>query len=454
MNYRLAAFVFILFANLSAQTPFGLGLIIDSAKYSAVPQNTKLMRGDYAELPDAISLRKFSPVPGYQGQYGTCAGWATAYAARTILDAEKFKLSAKEIESKKYSPSFVYNQIRMDKNCRSGSYLTDALELVKKQGGLYLSEFEYDCDRQVNDTDRQIAKSRTIIDYRLIGSKQKGNTSLYVKKSLSEMKPVVMAMEVPNSFFSAGELWTPDSSDYKVWNQGHAIAVIGYDNKKFGGAFELMNSWGQSWGKDGFCWVKYSDLDYFCKFAYELIDYSTRDTNAIDIAGSIQFKENNNEIMLTDFKGKSFMTRESYPSGTLFEVRISNNEPAYVYAFACDTTNEMVNIFPQNEKVSPFLPYKQNNIAIPDEDSYMELDTVKGTNYYCFLYSLEPVSIQEIFRKMKERTGDFKSRLFDALGDKVIEFSNIKFSNYGKIEFAGRSKGKSMLPVVMELRHK
>jgi len=125
-----------------------------------------------------------------------------------------------------------------------------------------------------------------------------------------------------------------------------------------------------------------------------------------------------------------------------------------VYAFTSDTTDAIVTIFPQNEKVSPFLPYRQNNIAIPDEDSYMELDTVRGTSYYCFLYSLTPLSIQEIFRKMKEIPGDFKTRLFQALGESTIEFSNMKFSNYGKIDFAGKSKGKSVLPVIMELRHK
>jgi C1A family cysteine protease len=454
MKFFRCIWILLLSVNALAQVPFGLGLVIDSAKYSAVPQNTKLMRGDYAALPEAISLRKYAPVPGYQGSYGTCAGWSTAYAARTILEAEKYDLSPKEIDKKKFSPSFVYNQIRLGKDCKSGTYLTDALDVLKKQGGLFLSEFEYDCDRQVNDTDRQVAKERTIIDYRLIGSKNKGNTPLYIKKSLSELKPVVIAMEVPNSFFSSGELWQPDSSDYKVWNQGHAITVIGYDDKKFGGAFELINSWGNSWGKDGFCWIKYSDMDYFCKYAYEMIDYSIKDTNVVDISGAIQFKENNNQIMQAEFTGKSFVTRNQFPTGTLFEVRISNNSPAYVYAFSCDTTNEIINIFPQNEKVSAFLPYSKNNIAIPDEDSYMELDTVKGISYYCFLYSLQPLSMPELIRKMSTYTGSVKERLFLALEDKVVNFNNVKYSWKDKIKFEGKSKGRSVLPVILELRHK
>jgi C1A family cysteine protease len=44
-------------------------------------------------------------------------------------------------------------------------------------------------------------------------------------------------------------------------NQGpHAICIIGYDNNRYGGAFEIVNSWGSEWGNDGYLWIKYSDF--------------------------------------------------------------------------------------------------------------------------------------------------------------------------------------------------
>jgi C1A family cysteine protease len=44
-------------------------------------------------------------------------------------------------------------------------------------------------------------------------------------------------------------------------NQGpHAICIIGYDNNRYGGAFEVVNSWGSEWGNDGYLWIKYSDF--------------------------------------------------------------------------------------------------------------------------------------------------------------------------------------------------
>ena len=39
---------------------------------------------------------------------------------------------------------------------------------------------------------------------------------------------------------------------------GHAMCVIGYDDRKDGGAFEIMNSWGTDWGQNGYFMMPYS----------------------------------------------------------------------------------------------------------------------------------------------------------------------------------------------------
>jgi hypothetical protein len=41
---------------------------------------------------------------------------------------------------------------------------------------------------------------------------------------------------------------------------GHAIALVGYDDDKFGtGALKFINSWGEDWAENGFSWIRYSD---------------------------------------------------------------------------------------------------------------------------------------------------------------------------------------------------
>ena len=40
----------------------------------------------------------------------------------------------------------------------------------------------------------------------------------------------------------------------------HGMCIIGYDDEKFGGAFEIVNSWDKHWANNGFIWIKYADL--------------------------------------------------------------------------------------------------------------------------------------------------------------------------------------------------
>lgn len=429
-----------------------MGLLLDDSLYANSPIAAPLMRGDYIDLPAASSLKSFTPAPGYQGPYGTCAGWSTGYAARTILEAMRNSWSGSIIDSNTFSPSFIYNQIRVAKGCSNGTSLINALEVLKEQGGLKLKDFAYDCDKEVTTLDKEKAKEYRIIEYRDITPKD-ANKILNVKKSLAEGRPVVIAMDVPVSFNTAKELWIPLESDYKNWSRGHAITVIGYDDKKFGGAFELMNSWGKRWGKDGYTWVTYSDFDFFCKYAFEIIDKTLYDPEKFDLSGTLQFRESDGNDMPATFNGEYFVMDKSYSSGTLFELIISNNEPAYVYALSSDLTYKTYKIFPFTERMIAYLPYKQNNVAIPDEESYNMLDETTGTSYFCFLYSKESLDIDGIMNQIEKSEGSFSERLNHVLEDKRIEKENINYSYEGKISFKAKSQDKSIVPILVEINH-
>ena len=90
-----------------------MGLLLDDSLYANSPTAAPLMRGDYGDLPPSASLKKNAPTPGNQGPYGTCAGWSTAYAGRTILEAIRNNWTGSIVDKNAFSPSFVYNQIRV-----------------------------------------------------------------------------------------------------------------------------------------------------------------------------------------------------------------------------------------------------------------------------------------------------------------------------------------------------
>jgi hypothetical protein len=445
--------LFILFVIDSFPQQYGLGTLLDDSLYANSPVAAPLMRGDYSDLPSSASLKQYAPTPGNQGLYATCAGWSSAYGGRTILEAVGKDWSQAAIDSNTFSPSFVYNQIRHSTGCNEGTSLVDALDVLKKQGGEKFDDFGYDCSRTILPIDKVKAANYKIIEYREIATSATEHKERYVKKSLAENRPVVIAFDCPYSFNTVRELWLPDSSDYKVWNRGHAMTVIAYDDNKFGGAFQLLNSWGTRWGKNGFAWIRYSDFDFFCKYAFELIDKSPSSPDAPDLSGTLTFNERNGSPMVSGFNGKYFITDKSYPSGTLFELHISNNEPAYVYAFSSDLTNETYKIFPFNERMVAYLPYKNNNVAIPDEESYNMLDTVSGPAYYCFLYSKKELNIDSIMTKVEADSGTFWERITHVLKKEIVDSNNINYSYNNKIIFKAKSESKFIVPVLMEIKH-
>ena len=126
MKYFTFALILYISQSLLAQD-HGFGVLLDSSLYKNSPTAAPLMRGDYDNLPLTVSLKEYTPTPGNQGYTSTCAAWSSAYAGRTILDAVKYNWNKKQIDSNAYSPSFIYNQIRMNKTCNGGTSLIDAL---------------------------------------------------------------------------------------------------------------------------------------------------------------------------------------------------------------------------------------------------------------------------------------------------------------------------------------
>ncbi|MGE5409966.1 MAG: C1 family peptidase [Clostridiales bacterium] len=451
----ILTFPLLLVCTLHAQSneEFGRGLILDDPLFESSPISAPLMRGDYSNLPSAASIKQYAPSPGYQGSYGTCTGWATAYSGRTILEAIKHRIKKEQINDSAFSPSFIYNQIRSGSDCSTGASLIEALNCLRNNGDMKLKDFGYDCSKDVTEEDRQKAIPYRILEYREIANRNTQYKHKYLKKSLAESKPVVLAIDCPNSFNRAKELWIPDSSDYKEWGRGHAIAAVSYDDNKFGGAIELMNSWGSQWANKGFTWIRYKDFDYFCKFAFEMIDQAKNDASAADLSGTLIFKESNGKEMKAKFNGNYFVMEKTYASNTLFELRISNNEPAYVYAFSSDITNKTYKIFPFNDRMVAYLPYRQNNIAIPDEENFNMLDTVKGSSYYCFIYSKKNLNIDSIMTTVENTIGPFNERIMKVLSDIMVNKNDIDFGYKDGINFNAKSNGKVLVPVIIEIKH-
>ena len=136
-----------------------------------------------------------------------------------------------------------------------------------------------------------------------------------------------------------------------------------------------------------------------------------------------------------------------------YAIYISNNEPAYVYAISTDLTNEITKIFPFEEGISAALTDKKNDVAIPDEDHFIEFDENPGKNFLCVLYSKNELDINDIITKIGTQQGTFSERIFKVIGEKLVAPEHINFAK-DKISFQAFSNGKTIVPMMVELSHK
>jgi hypothetical protein len=236
------------------------------------------------------------------------------------------------------------------------------------------------------------------------------------------------------------------------------MCVIGYDDNKFGGAFEIQNSWGASWGNGGYIWVKYQDFANFVYQAMEMVQFdNVNNKSEVILSGSVRYvRDDNMEMKANLLVNKTYKMDKPYKSGTRFRLYISNNEAAYVYAIGTDLSNRTYQVFPYAPNVSPALTYKQNEVPIPSEDKHIRMDGTVGTDYLCVLYSKEPLDLESI-RKRIEAAGSrhtFRQKIEMALGEDLMKDSEVTYSKSGgKISFNAKGKSRTAVALIVEMEH-
>lgn len=456
---------------ISVQAQYVKGMDFNDEAYAVIPQKAKLTRS-LTLLPSSASIKAYAPTPRSQGQHGTCTTWAVAYCGKTIVEAIKNNWTDKKtITENAYAPAFLFRMLKPDDNsCVGGSVIAYAFDIMKMQGAIYYKDLPVTCTPSITAGQLAQAASAKIKDYmRLFDVTASEQLKIQsVKKSIAEKKPVVFGMLCPNSFMTAKEVWQP-TEEPLTSQGGHAMCVVGYDDEKFGGAFEIQNSWGTNWGNMGYIWIKYADYARFTRYAYEFVDLPEAKPEIADLSGEIKLTladgSNMQTNLLVSTRGLKvvpaktapgpltlYKTAKPYASGTRFRIYISNNEPAFVYAISTDLSNEITKIFPYADGISAALTDKKNEVPIPDEDHYIEFDDKPGQDLLCVLYSREALNLNDLVKQIGSAQGSFSERIFKVIGDKMVDPKGITFSN-DKIAFKGYSKGKSIVPLMVEMEH-
>lgn len=440
------------------QNEFSKGLKFDDNAYRNTKLKAPLVRSLYGNsLPAKASLKNWAPTPKSQGSYGTCVGWSTNYAALTISESIALSRTEKtKITNNAFSPGFIYHLIKFDgdENCSYGSYINDAFDRMSTTGAVRYNDFTESCVEEIPDDVLKLAEKNKIEGYAKLF--ELGDEETFVvnamKKSLSENKPVVIGMRVPPSFNYPSGCWEPTEDPNGDWG-GHAMCVIGYDDNMYGGAFEIQNSWGDWWGNNGYIWVKYSDFVRFTKYGYELTGVKIKNNNeAQKLSGTVRYVLSDGSQMESSFLGKGYAIAGKYKAGTRFRIHITNSAPAYVYAFGSDKTNKAFQVFPHKPNISPVMDYSYSEIALPDENHYIEIDDAGGTNYLCVLYSKEALDFEQIQQNFEQQTGTFYEKVKKAVGNKMLDYSKVSYIKNGTNGFeAALNNIKNTVALIVEI---
>lgn len=408
-------------------------------------------------LPDRISLERFAPNRLDQGQQGSCVGWGSAYAARTIIESVATGQNPNNIS---FSPSFLYNQISLT-GCQ-GSYINRAMEVMTRRGSLPFSEFPYnqnDCDRKPSGDQMERASQYLMRGYnRLTPSDDPhGIDMIAIKQNLAAGAPVVVGMMVTNSFtydMMGKKIWQPAQSDYQGANSlgGHCMCVIGYDDNLAGGSFQIMNSWSPKWGENGIGWVRYKDFMHFTQEAYGVYPLPKRgDVASQKLACEIGLAnvEQKRYVPLMVSNGNLFKTQSPIAKGTKFKIELKNNTECYTYIFGQETDNSSYLLFPYNKKHSPFCGITGYRL-FPRYQS-LQADQVGNKDFMAIIVTKQPIDFNKMNAAINaSRQPTYQGKVNEAVGSMVIQ--NVRFAaRNGIIQFEQQAAGNQAIAMVIEI---
>lgn len=430
-------------SNNTSQSQLATGGVLDPKQFDKAEVYEGLDESK-TDLPEYVSLLKFAPDRLNQGQQGSCVAWSSAYGARTVLEAASTGENPNKLA---FSPSFLYNQIKLD-GCQ-GSYIIRAMETMTKVGAVPFNDFPYDdrdCDRQPNGQLIQEASDFRMQGFtRLTTTESTNGINIHaVKEHLAKDVPVVIGMMVGGSFMQemAGkDIWHPTDDDYTMMGfGGHAMCVIGYDDRKEGGAFEIMNSWGKEWGNNGVAYVKYSDFKRFVREAYGINPAPKKGAADVqNLACNIGLVEaaTKSYIPLQLTEGNIFKTIQPIAKVTTFKIEVKNNSACYVYVLGKETDGSSYVLFPYPSKndatKTKFSPYCGiTGYRLFPRGMSLQADNVGNQDFMAVVFSKEPLNVFELNAAVNAN----KANGFDNAVNAAVKRLSVK-----GVQFASASNG-------------
>jgi hypothetical protein len=349
------------------------------------------------------------------------------------------------------------------------------MEAMVEKGVPYYKDFNVMCETDIPEQIEEGAKNFKIKDYsRIFGSDEEQDFKIDgVKRSLLNGNPVVIGFMVDNAFQNSKNVYVPDELGT---TSGHAMCVVSFDDDKYGGSFEVVNSWGPSWGNNGYMWIRYADFAKQTRYAFEMIPIQTKPKEKKTLAGEVDFVLRNNtpmkvfnaegeytgsvfsaqEVVIEDEESiGDYVTEDAYATGTRYRMVTKVNQPAYVYVFGMDSDNEFSYLFPHTDSISPYINSDKSEVILPaapkGKRAYAQLSKDVEKDYTIVVFSMDKLDMAKVEKNLTEMEGTLLDKLYVIFENELIPKDAMKLGK-DKMSFTAEFDQGTLAMMILDIK--
>lgn len=207
-------------------------------------------------VPIKVDLRPQCPPIYDQGNLGSCTSMGVGGLAQFLMMKEKHESFVPSRLFIYYGERVIENSVNED----AGANIRDGMKVVSQLGCPHESTWPYVIS-QFAKKPPQVAYTDGL-KHKISQFSRVDNTNLNTMKAcLANGYPIVFGFTVYSSFEYSSTAKTgivPMPKKNESVLGGHCCLIAGYDDNK--NSFIVRNSWGKSWGLEGYCFMPYAYL--------------------------------------------------------------------------------------------------------------------------------------------------------------------------------------------------
>jgi C1A family cysteine protease len=189
--------------------------------------------------PTSLDYRKYMNTAKDQGNCGSCWSFCTTSVIEAVVNIKKGVLN-------RFSEQQLIDCDSSNNGC-DGGHPQNAFQFIKKNNGLTLeSTYPYE---EKQGTCKKVTNEYTITNYKRVTDGDEDN----LKDLLNNYGPIAIGMDASTisfQLYKKGTIFSDDNCKKLVLN--HCVTLVGYGSNADGDYWIVRNSWGTSWGDNGY----------------------------------------------------------------------------------------------------------------------------------------------------------------------------------------------------------